>query len=108
MVETIFQSASNEVNTMASDSLEDGEVPQIVIPINGDDLVALQTQLLISSAGQLGFTSAQIEAFLHPRPIEPNTTPQPKVKITVALYRMYTYVYSGIPLKTSNITVCLK
>ena len=25
----------------------------------------------------------------------------------VALYRMYTYVYSGIPLKTSNITVYL-
>ena len=81
MVETRFQSASNEANTMASDSLEDGEVPQIVIPINGDDLVALQTQLLISSAAQLGFASAQIEAFLHPTPIEPITTPAPKLQI---------------------------
>ena len=78
MVETRFQSASNEVNPLASDSLEDGEVPQIVLPINGDDLVALQTQQLISSAAQLGFTIAQIEAFLHSTTSEPVTLPEQK------------------------------
>ena len=54
MVETRFQHASNELNLLASDNLEDGEVPQIVVPITDDDAAALQTQILISSAAQLG------------------------------------------------------
>ena len=30
-----------------------------------------------------------------------------EIDALVALYRIYTYVYSGIPLKTSNITAYL-
>ena len=86
MVETRFQSASNEVTSLASDSLEDGEVPQIVLPINGDDLVALQTQRLISSAAQLGFTNAQVEAFLSSITSEPVPMPEPKIQITSPSY----------------------
>ena len=86
MVETRFQSASNEVTSLASDSLEDGEVPPIVLPITGDDLVALQTQQLILSAAQLGFTNAQVEAFLNSITSEPATMPEPKIHISSPPY----------------------
>ena len=86
MVETCFQSASNEVTSLASDSLENGEVPPIVLPITGDELVALQTQQLISSAAQLGFTNAQVEAFLNSITSEPAMMPEPKIDISSPQY----------------------
>ena len=81
MVETRFQSASNEVTSLASDSLEDGEVPPIVLPITGDDLVALQTQQLILSAAQLGLTNAKNSITS-----EPAMMPEPKIHISSPPY----------------------
>ena len=62
--------------------------------------MALQTQQLILSAAQLGFTNAQVEAFLSSITSEPVPMPEPKIQITSP---SYAYDPSLLKLPENNI-----
>ena len=70
MVETRHQSASNEENLRSLEPLEEGEVSLTPTIYQTEETIAEALKQLISSASTLGFTAADIQAFLLHRSVE--------------------------------------
>ena len=70
MVETRHQSASNEENQRSLEPLEEGEVSLTPTIHQTEETIAEALKQLISSASTLGFTAADIQAFLLHRSVE--------------------------------------
>ena len=67
MVETRHQSASNEENLRSSEPLEEGEVLLTPTIHQTEETIAEALKLLNTGASTLGFTAADIQAFLRHR-----------------------------------------
>ena len=64
MVETRHQSASNEENLRSLEPLEEGEVSLTSTIHQTEETIGEALKLLNSGASTLGFTAADIQAFL--------------------------------------------
>ena len=70
MVETRHQSASNEENLRSSEPLKEGEVSLTPTIHQAEGTIAEALKLINSGASTLGFTAADIQAFLRHRFVE--------------------------------------
>ena len=78
MVETRHQSAFNEENLRSSEPLEEGEVSLTPTIHQTEETIAEALKLLNSGASTLGFTAADIQAFLLQRFAEVQQPTEPK------------------------------
>ena len=78
MVETRHQSASNEENLRSLEPLEEGEVSLTPTIHQTEETIAEALKLLNSGASTLGFTAADIQAFLLQRFAEVQQPTEPK------------------------------